>query len=140
MTTASVHPDVIRDLAPLYAAGEASPATRALVEAAVAADAALAREVEALRRAVRLAAPGLPAEEVEARALGEVRRGVRRRGTLLGLAIFLTLLPLTIVVQDGRVTFLLLRDLPGLAAAVLAGAAGAWWAFVRQGRRLDGRG
>jgi anti-sigma factor RsiW len=135
MTAPSVHPDVVRDLAPLYAAGEASAASAALVEAAAASDPALAREVEALRRAVRLSAAE-PAPDLEARALGEVRRAVRRRSGWLAGALFCTLAPLTFVSQSGRVSFLLLRDAPAAAAAFLVAGAAMWVAFARTGRAV----
>jgi hypothetical protein len=131
----TIHPDVVRDLAPLYAAGEASAASAALVEAAASVDPALAREVEALRRAVRLGAAA-PAPDLEARALGEVRRAVRRRSGWLAGAIFFTALPLAFVFDGGRLTFLLLRDAPATAAVALIASAGMWIAFAREGRVL----
>jgi anti-sigma factor RsiW len=140
MTQSPVHPDVIRDLAPLYAAGEASAASAALVEAATAADPALARELEALRRALRLGGSLAPSGDLEARALGEVRRAVKRRGTLLATAIFFTVLPLTFAFDQGRITFLLLRDATPVAVAALAGALAAWIGYARLGRGWDARG
>jgi hypothetical protein len=135
MTAAAVHPDVIRDLAPLYAAGEATAASAALVEAAAAADPTLAREVEALRRAVRLGTAA-PAADLEARALGEVRRAVRRRSGWLAGAIFCTAFPLSFVVRDGRMTFLLLRDAPVTAALSLLAGAVMWVLFARTARAV----
>jgi len=138
MTAAAVHPDVIRDLAPLYAAGEASPATSALVEAALATDPALAREVEGLRRAVRLTATLGPSADLEARALGEVRRAVRRRSWVLALAIFFTALPFTFAFEQGRVTFFLLRDATPMAVVALAAGLAGWIWYARLGG-LPGR-
>jgi hypothetical protein len=135
MTATSVHPDVVRDLAPLYAAGEASAASAALVEAAAATDPALAREIEALRRAVRLGAASPPAD-LETRALGEVRRAVRRRSGWLAGAIFCTAFPLSFVVSDGRMSFLLLRDAPVTAALSLLAGAVMWVLFARTARAI----
>jgi hypothetical protein len=135
MTTAPVHPDVVRDLAPLYAAGEASAASAALVEAAAAADPALAREVESLRRAVRLGTASPPAD-LETRALGEVRRAVRRRSGWLAGAIFFTAFPLTFVASGGKLTFLMLRDAPVTAALSLVAGAAMWVLFARTARAL----
>jgi len=135
MSSPAVHPDVIRDLAPLFAAGEASAASAALVEAAAAADPALAREVAALRRAAGLAVGALPAD-LEGRALGEVRRAVRRRSGLLAAAIFLTALPLTFFHDGHRLVFLGLRDAPAMAAAALVAGVACWVAFARAGRAL----
>jgi anti-sigma factor RsiW len=135
MTTPTVHPDVLRDLAPLYAAGEASAASAALIEAATASDPALAREVEALRRAVRLSAAP-PSSDLEARALGEVRRAVRHRSGWLAGAIFCTLLPMTFVVSGGKVSFFLLRDAPAAAIASLLAGAVMWVLFARTTRAI----
>jgi len=135
MTATPVHPDVIRDLAPLYAAGEASAASAALVEAAAATDPALAREVEALRRAVRLGAATPPAD-LEARALGDVRRAVRRRSGWLAGAIFCTVFPLTFVFSGGKMSFLMVRDAPATAVLSLLAGAVMWVLFARTARAV----
>lgn len=135
MTTPTLHPDVFRDLAPLHAAGEASAASAALVEAAAAADPALARELEALRRAARLGAASPPAD-LEARALGEVRRAVRRRSGWLAGAIFCTAFPMAFVHSGGKVTFLMLRDAPATAALSLLAGAVMWVLFARTARAV----
>jgi anti-sigma factor RsiW len=134
--TPAVHPDVVRDLAPLHAAGEASAATAALVEAAAAADPALARELEALRRAVRLGASPSPAADLEERALGEMRRAVRRRSGWLAGATFCSLLPLTFFYSGDRIVFLALRDAPVMAVGSLVAAAAMWIAFARTARAV----
>jgi hypothetical protein len=133
--TPTVHPDVIRDLAPLHAAGEASAASAALVESAAAADPALARELEALRRAVRLGG-GAPSPDLEARSLGEMRRAVRRRSGWMAGAIFCSLLPLTLFYSGGQVVFLALRDAPVMSVGSLAAAAAMWVAFARSARAV----
>jgi anti-sigma factor RsiW len=135
VTSTTVHPDVVRDLAPLYAAGEASAASAALVEAAAASDPTLAREVEALRRAVRLGAASPPAD-LEARALGEVRRAVRRRSGWLAGAIFCTVFPLAFVFSGGKLTFLVLRDAPATAVLSLLAGAVMWVLFARTARAV----
>ena len=135
MTTTTVHPDVLRDLAPLYVAGEASAASAALVEAAIASDPALAREVEALRRAVPLGATTPPAD-LEARALGEVRRAVRHRSGWLAGAIFCTLLPMTFVVSGGKMSFFMFRDAPATAVLSLLAGAVMWVLFARTTRAI----
>jgi len=135
VTASPVHPDVLRDLAPLYAAGEASAASVALVEAGAAADPALAREIEALRRAVRLGAAAPPAD-LEARALGEVRRAVRRRSGWLAGAIFFTAFPMTFVFAGGKMTFFMLRDAPAMALLSLVAAGVMWVLFARTARAV----
>jgi anti-sigma factor RsiW len=135
MTASSVHPDVLRDLAPLYAAGEASAASAALVEAGAATDPALAREIEALRRAVRLGTAAPPAD-LEARALGEVRRAVRRRSGWLAGAIFFTVFPLTFLYSGGRMSFFMFRDAPAPAILSLVAAGVMWVLFARTARAV----
>ncbi len=135
MTASSVHPDVLRDLAPLYAAGEASAASAALVEAGAATDPALAREIEALRRAVRLGTAAPPAD-LEARALGEVRRAVRRRSGWLAGAIFFTVFPLTFMYSGGKMSFLMFRDAPATAILSLVAAGAMWVLFARTARAV----
>ena len=129
--------DVIRDLLPLYVAGEASPDTVQLVDEALAADAALAAEAEVLRRADPAAVPGptRPADRDRV-ALQRIREAVRERSVLLGLAIFLTLVPFTILYSGGRVQFLLLRDAPTMGLAALAAGAGCWVGWFLLGRRI----
>jgi hypothetical protein len=131
----TIHPDVIRDLAPLHAAGEASAASAALVESAAAADPVLAQELEALRRAVRLGAAA-PSADLESRSLGEVRRAVRRRSGWMAGAIFCSLLPLTFFYSGDRIVFLALRDAPAMALGSLVAAAGMWVAFARTARAV----
>jgi anti-sigma factor RsiW len=135
MTASSVHPDVLRDLAPLYAAGEASAASAALVEAGATTDPALAREIEALRRAVRLGTAAPPAD-LEARALGEVRRAVRRRSGWLAGAIFFTAFPLTFMYSAGKMSFFMLRDAPAPAILSLVAAGAMWVLFARTARAV----
>lgn len=135
MTATTVHPDVLRDLAPLYVAGEASAASAALVEAGTATDPALAREVEALRRAFRLGAAA-PSADLEGRALGEVRRAVRHRSGWLAGAIFFTLFPMTFAFGDGKVSFFMLRDAPATAVVSLLAGAVMWVLFARTARAI----
>jgi len=132
-----VDPAVIRDLLPLYLAGEASPASRKLVEEHLAADPELAR----LARAA--AEPELERLDVELpppssgkAALDATRRLLRRRSWLMGCAIFTTLLPFTVHGNSQGIQFLLLRDAP-VTAGLSAIAAGIFWfAFWRVSRRL----
>ena len=131
------HPDVFEDLLTLYNAGEASAATRALVEEQLAADPDLARRV-----AAGAADPPLPAvapapSTAEKQSVERTRRLLRVRSQTLAMAILFTALPLSCVVRDGDVTFLVVRDAPvvaaawGLAAAVLGGV----YAVVRHRMR-----
>ena len=82
----TVDPEVIRDLLPLYLAGEASPATRRLVEEHLAADPELARlahdavdpELSRLAPASAPAAPTAGKAALDATRRLLLRRGVSR--------------------------------------------------------------
>ena len=136
----TLHSDVIRDLLPLYLAGEASPATRALVEQHLAADPELARLAQtATEDDARLARVGRAVavpENVEKGALETTRRLLRRRSRLFGFAIALTLLPLSFSFDGHEVRLFLLEGSPVLCALMLAAGTALWIAYWRVSRRL----
>jgi hypothetical protein len=126
--------EVIKDLWPVYEAGEASAETSALVEEFLRGDPELA---SLLRRAGEVtvpAAPALPADH-QRRALAQTQRLVRRGQWLQGVALFFTLLPLA-GVHTSSVRWALWWDFPAGAAASLVVAATTWIAYVRHRRRL----
>jgi len=128
--------DIVRDLLPLYAAGEASADTRAAVEAWLRTDPELASLAEALRAGE--AAPAvqqLPPEGARA-SLTRTKRLLRRRTWFLALALFFTGLPLSFAAGTEGLIFFLLRDAPGVAAISLVVAANFWIAFAVTTRRL----
>ena len=132
-------PEVIQDLLPLYLAGEASPATRRLVDEHLAADPELARLARAAAdpEFALVATPSAsPAPTAAKSALDATRRRLRRRSWLMGCAIFTTLLPFSMHGNETGIQFFLLRDAPGTAALSFAAAAGLWLAFWRASRRL----
>jgi len=97
----NITPDIIRDLLPLYAANECSAATRALVEEYLRDH---PQEAAELRRmltapAPRLAAPTAKLDEME--SLRQARRRVRRQSWLLGMAIFFSVAPFSLVFHKG---------------------------------------
>ncbi|GEM_PF-6278548 len=65
---------------------------------------------------------------------------LRKKSMLMGLAIAATLMPLSFVFHDGRITFLMMRDSPAGAGAFWVAAAGLWVAFTLVARRLRGSG
>lgn len=135
----TVDPAVIRDLLPLYLAGEASPASRQLVEEHLAANPELARLARASAdpELSRFAAPAaLPLPSAGKSALDATRRLLRRRSWLMGCAIFTTLLPFSVYGSDQGIQFFLLRDAPATAGLSLVVAAVLWLAFWRVSRRL----
>ena len=128
--------DVINDLFPLYAEGECSADTRALVEDYLQHH---PQHAEELRRTLNAplpgagpAAPGLD----ELRSLREARRRVRLRSWLLGFAIFFSLTPLSFEYNHGEMHWLALGS-PKLALAYLAVAGILWIAYATVRRRSN---
>jgi anti-sigma factor RsiW len=133
----NVTAEVVKDLLPLYVAGEASADTRALVEEFLRTDPQLAALAAALREQesgpaqVRTAPPG-----AERAALATTRSLLRRRSWLLSFALMFTALPLSFSFDAGGFRFLLLRDAPAFALASWVVAIGLWIAFAQVARRL----
>lgn len=128
---------IVKDLLPLYVSGEASPDSRALVESFLRDDQELSRLADALRAEELSPARGAPAPpDVGRAALLRTKGLLRRRTWLLALAIFFSGLPLSCVVDDSGLRFLLLRDAPAAGAASLVVAAALWIAFGVTARRL----
>jgi hypothetical protein len=131
--------EVITDLLPVYFSGEASSDTRALVDS-------FFREhpdfEKLARRSVKVQLPvQSTATNGEVEVLRRVRRKIRRHGTLLGLAIFLTLAPLSFTAisfgdQGTHLKWFMPRDYPKGALIVGAVALVLWIAyFTRRGLR-----
>ncbi len=134
--------EVVLDLLPVYASGEASAATRALVEAHLANDADLARRLHEAQALPQLA-PGLP-PELELRALRRARGALALQRWLFGLAIAFTALIFTtrIHFHDYRVTELrpLIFDYPREFSVCLALGLAFWTAYHLLRGRLRGPG
>ena len=133
--------DVIHDLLPAYLADEASADTVALVEEYLRQDPDLARTVETLRTNPL---PGLPAAlqpTQEKETLTMTKKLLWWRGILLGLAIFLTMLPLSFGFDGGRIRWRFFDETPLPATALVClGALACWTAFLYVRRRLQGTG
>ena len=115
----NVTQDIINDLIPLYAANECSADTRALVEEYLQRN---PQQAEELRRIMNTPGPGAvpPAKGLnEVRAFREARRRLRFRSSLMALAIFFSLAPLSFF-STGERTWWLLRDAPASAAVYAA--------------------
>ena len=132
---------VIEDLLPVYAAGEASDDTVALVEEFLRQDPQLARAVAALRANPL---PGLETAlppEQEKEALTMTKKLLRWRGTLMGAATFLSLLPMSFHFDDGRITWMFMQDMPRAAViAVCLAAVASWGGFFYTTRKLRATG
>lgn len=128
--------EVVIDLLPLYLSGEASLATRKLVEECAQEDV----EIAALLKNPILASPVLheelaPPKELEMKSLERTKSLLKLRGIVLGIAIFLSLLPFS--VRGGRegVRWLWSGAEP-YAITVVGLAALAWGSYAVLQRRL----
>lgn len=128
--------EIVKDLLPLYAAGEACEDSRAAVEEWLRNDPELARLAAALADdAPPPLTAGMPQASGKA-ALASTKALLQRRAWLLALALLFTGLPGSFVFEDGSLRFLMLRDAPLVSAISLAIALCLWIAFARVVRRL----
>jgi len=130
--------DVIRDLLPVYIAGEASADTSVLVEAYLKQDA----ELRALAESSRTPQPPLipptnGMEQLELKSLDHTRRLLDRRTWLLALSMFCTFVPMTCVWHGKQIVFLMARDEPVTTTVTLAVAFVGWIAYLDTCRRLS---
>ena len=136
--------DVVRDLLPAYASGEASADTRRFVEAWLGRDATLAREAEALRAAeddLAAAPAGAARPDAERATLLRLRGLLRAQSFALAGGIFFSLLPFSFVFSSEKgFRFLLFRDAPVVGAFSAVMALASWMALVALTRRLRGPG
>lgn len=129
MAELNVTRDVITDLLPVYESGEASGDTRRLVEGYLAADPEFARLVARLKTARLRPANAAPPPEVELRSLERTKRLIKLRSATLAVAIFFSLAPFAFTFDQGRLTWLLIRDAPVVGGAYLFTAAVMWIAY-----------
>jgi len=128
--------DIIADLYPLYAENECSADTRALVADYLQRH---PQEAEALRLTAATSLPRpapSPAQFAEAQSLREARRRVRRRSWLMGLAIFLSLTPLTFH-GGGGTSWWMLRDAPQSAMVYAGLGLVLWVAYFWERKRAN---
>lgn len=134
----SVPREVILDLLPVYLAGEASPATRALVEAHLAQDPELAERVRNGGEAWPVATPLAP--ELELQSLRRTRAVLTRLRWLFALAVSTTALSLAIRMrfEGGRITELrpMILDYPWLFGPLMIAAIGFWVAYAAFRRKV----
>jgi anti-sigma factor RsiW len=126
--------DVVKDLLAVHLAGEASADTRALVEEWLRTDPELARQADAARSG-DLPPVAMPEPSIEKRALDLTRRGLRLRSIVLGMAIYFSTLPLTVVFNRQGFQGLLIEDWWERIVALIL-AAGLWVVYLRVSRRL----
>jgi predicted anti-sigma-YlaC factor YlaD len=134
--------DIILDLLPVYLAGEASPATRTLVEEFIRHDADLAQRVRELsqQNLAALQATPLPPPELELKSLRRTRALIGWQRWLFGLAIGFTIpvLSFEIDIENGhlREFHFLLHNHPLLFGAALVLGAGCWLGYYRIRRQM----
>lgn len=126
--------DVILDLLPVYFADEASPASRAIVDDYFEAHPQFAKTVRAAQMKVTHV-PGPASANGAQVAINSVKRQLKWRSVLMGVAIFCSISPFTFIFGDQRVVYFMWRDAPLAAASYIAAAAFAWlllWVSVRR--------
>ena len=129
--------DVVTDLWPVYASGEASADTRALVEEFLAKDAQFGRLIREPSANLRVAPELAPDQEM--RALARTKQLLRRRSAALNVAILLTLLPFSFVIGRDGVHWMWSNDTR--VAALCGGLAViAWTLFVAASKRTRATG
>jgi anti-sigma factor RsiW len=131
--------DVVKDLIPVYLAGDASADTRALVESYLKTDPELALDVTAAG-GTSLGLPATPLPTAEKQALDATRQLLKSRTSTLVVATLFTVLPLTFAFKGTTITFFLIRDAPaiGLAWWVTAAIMWIWHVMIRRRLRVSG--
>ena len=130
--------NVIHDLMPAYLSGEASDDTVALIKEFQQLDPDFARTVEALRANPLPELPVVLRPTQEKETLDMTKQLLRWRGILMGLGIFLTMLPLSFRFDNGQITWTFLQETPPVATGLLCLSALSCWAgFLYVRRRLQ---
>ena len=135
----NITPDIITDLLPAYFSGEASFATKAMVEDYFAADPTFAGQARSEWQGSDGSAPANPPLVIDGatEALMRTKRIIRVRTLLFATALFLSLLPCVLVFNSEReVTFIMMRDAPVMAFSSLVGGAVLWIGYAIYTRRL----
>lgn len=135
----NVSRDVVKDLIPVYLAGDASADTRALVESYLKTDPDLAADVTAARD-TSLGLPATRPPTAEKQALDATRQQLKSRTSTLVVAMIFTVLPLTFAFHGTTITFLMIRDAPaiGIAWWVTAAIMWIWHVMIRRRLRVSG--
>ena len=135
----NVSKDVVKDLIPVYLAGDESADTRALVESYLQTDPELAAVVTEARRASLIPPVTRPAT-AEKQALDATRHLLKTRTSTLAVAMVFTVLPLTFAFHGTTMTFLLIRDAPviGIAWWLTAVVMWIWHVTIRRRLRVSG--
>jgi hypothetical protein len=130
--------EIIRDLLPVYIAGDASPDTRSLVEEFLAKDEELSALVESARETRLPETPQIDAlQSLELKTLDRTRRLLTRKMWLFSFSLFFSLAPMWFVFDSHGIVFLMARNQPFTAAGALLIALAGWVAYLDTCRRLS---
>ncbi len=129
----NISKNVIRDLLPVYVAGEASDETRSLVAAALAEDGELRAEAHEMGSVPSMPTPPAPLD-LGIVSLKHTQRLLRRHTILVGFSYFFTALTFAFVARSGSVWYKV-----AATACYAAGLAG-WATFLRNALRLRDSG
>jgi len=131
--------DVVKDLIPVYLAGEASADSEALVESYLKTDPELAADVAAAR-GTSLGLPATTPPTAAKQALDATRQLLKTRTSTLVVASIFTVLPLAFAFHGTTITFLVIRDAPviGIAWWVTAAIMWIWHVAIRRRLRVTG--
>ncbi|HEV2615616.1 MAG TPA: hypothetical protein VGU63_03290 [Candidatus Acidoferrales bacterium] len=130
--------EVVTDLLPVYFSGEASGDTKVLVEDYFRSDPdfeRVARSAATPLSVLQAAAPVAREVEKEKHDLECVRGALQRRKWWFGMALFLTLAPLSFVFTNGHISWLMVRDAPWDAGFYWSLAALNWFLYFARLRR-----
>jgi hypothetical protein len=120
--------NVITDLLPIYFSGEASDDTRAIVDEFFRRDpqfAAMAKEEWSPAAGSEQALP----QDAQMKTLSRTKRLLRLRSMFLGAAIFLVLLPFSVLsIRSG--TYVMWRDMPQFATVAALFGLAFWCAYA----------
>lgn len=127
---------IIDDLYPLYAAGEASADSRALIEEYLAQH----PDAEASLRAPLPLPPVEPPPDLEARVLKRTSRLLEEKGLVGAVALTLSYIPATAEFMERNKPQLLYREYPWVAMLIYLVAIGLWVRFFFVCRRVQAAG
>ena len=130
------HEDIILDLLPVYFAGEASAATRSLVDTYLAAHPQFAKAMRAAQ-GTSMAIPASASPNGGTVAITRIRSHMRWRAALIAVAIFCSLSPFTFIFENDHLRYFMWRDAPAMALSYAGAAIVAWIAMFAVGRRIN---
>ena len=132
--------DIIIDLLPAYFSGEASAATKALVDEFLSGDPVFAERVrrEWADPLGTGAAAAPVAQSVELKSLQRTQRMLSLQRWLFALGLTFCLLPLSFSISTGpeKDFHFLIRDYPGVLVPLLGAGAICWLLYARLRRRV----